>query len=173
MYLLIMLGLCLRRRQMTSVNMQSFSQLALLVVKVFLGSTTTPYWSTLWTRKRIIWRWTHRNLSSSTPLSYGLFMCAIQRLNGLRWSKSEVLTCMKHDIKTQEERGENETLSCYHRVKFRAGSVNRKCRLTDRKSQKPNRTETEIYTFSKTEPNRKPNSLTAVNRKETFLKFFR
>lgn len=118
MYLLIMLGLCLRRRQMTSVNMQSFSQLALLVVKVFLGSTTTPYWSTLWTRKRIIWRWTHRNLSSSTPLSYGLFMCAIQRLNGLRWSKSEVLTCMKHDIKTQEERGENETLSCYHRVKL-------------------------------------------------------
>ena len=53
----------------------------------------------------------------------------------------------------------------------RAGSVNRKYRLTDRKSQKPNRTETENDRFSKTEPNRKPNSLTAVTRKGIFLKF--
>ena len=54
----------------------------------------------------------------------------------------------------------------------RAGSVNRKYRLTDRKSQKPNRTETENFEFSKTEPNRKPKSLTAVNRKGIFLKKF-
>ena len=55
---------------------------------------------------------------------------------------------------------------------IRAGSVNRKYRLTDQKSQKPNRTETENFEFSKTEPNRKPKPLTAVNRKELFLTFF-